>query len=539
MAIALVVFIFRPVVQQHPTPIYGPLRPLYYKTYIILPGGIYSATITDANGCSTTYSDTLTDTLNMQLQLVNFANTSCGLNNGMGNALATNGLPPINYTWSNAAITPMTNTLGPGWQYITAVDANGCTRMDSLYIDSSQAVNLQFLPADAYCDEDNGVINTIVSGQTGPITYSWSNNETTSYVDSLPAGTYWLTVTDSLGCVVSDTTTIINVGKPKLIVVDYIPPLCYGDSTGRLELSGLNGVPPYKYSFDGINFSAVAIIPNFAAGSYTIYMRDANSCESDTTVYFTPPDEIIISPSVIDTLVCYDDLSGAISFTATDGTAPYRWSRDNNSFSLLNTFSGFGIGPNTIYVLDSNNCHNEFMFDVPGPSAPLELEAEVIDVPCYKSDIGSIDIDATGGWGNYIYSWQHTSSTSTSLSNLSPGRYEASVTDYRGCRADSIMELNQLYCCDCYFPNAFTPNNDTKNDVFRAISPSTDIKEYSMSIYNRWGQCIYRTTDISGSWDGTINNEPAPIGTYFYKCKMKCLNSNDDVFLSGDLVLIR
>ena len=504
-----------------------------------LSSGIYSATVTDANGCSITFGTLLNDTLNMQLQMINFAHTTCGLNNGMGHGIATNGLPPFTYSWSNLANTPQTNTLPSGWNYLTITDANNCTRIDSLNINSSVPLSIQFSIADAYCDEDNGRINTFAAGQTGTVNYAWSNGDSTSNIDSLAAGLYVLNAIDSVGCTFTDSVNLINVGKPKLIVVQYTPPLCNGDSTGRLELSGTNGVPPYKYSFDGINFSTVAVQTNFSAGTYTIYMRDANSCESDTTIFFTPPDPIDITTSFIDTLICYQDISGPISFVGADGTAPYRWSTSESNYLAQNTFSDFGIGPHTIFVIDSNGCKNNLVFEIPGPTAPLSIESQITDVPCYQSGIGEIQVDAQGGWGDYLYSWQHTSSMDVSLYNLNPAIYYSSVVDARGCQVDSILPLQQLYCCDCYFPNAFTPNGDDNNDRFRAISPATDIKDYHLSIYNRWGARVFVTNEINGAWDGTLQGEPAPTGTYFYKCKMKCVNSKDDVFLTGDIILIR
>jgi len=504
-----------------------------------LAAGSYFATVTDANGCSATYGTNLTDTLNMQLQMIGFNHTTCGLNNGMGHGIGVTGLPPYTYSWSNMANTPQTNTLSPGWNYLTVTDANNCTRMDSLNINPSVPMTLQFSIADAYCDDDNGLINSFVTGQLGPVSYAWSNGDSTNNIDSLAAGLYVLTVTDSVGCMLTDSVNLINVGKPKLVVVQYTPPLCNGDSTGRLELSGVNGVPPYKYSFDGINFSTVAVQTNFSAGTYTIYMRDANSCESDTTIFFTPPDPIVITHSFIDTLICYQDISGPITFSGADGTAPYRWSTSESNYRVLNTFADFGVGQHTIYVIDSNGCRNSYNFEVPGPAEPLSIESITTDVPCYTSGIGEIQVDAQGGWGGYSYSWRHTGSTDVALYNLNPSIYYSSVIDARGCQVDSTLPLRQLYCCDCYFPNAFTPNGDENNDRFRAISPATDIKEYNLSIYNRWGTRVFMTNQITGAWDGTLQGEPAPTGTYFYKCKMKCINSSDDVFLTGDIILIR
>ncbi len=213
-----------------------------------VPAGAYFVTITDVNGCSAVHGVTVYDTLNMQLNLVNITHTTCGLNNGAATYSASNGVAPYTYLWSNAATTPSTNSLSSGVQYITVTDANNCTKKDTINLNPSIPITIQFLPADAYCLQNNGLINTIISGNTGPINYAWNSSQSTPLIDSLPAGNYVLTVTDSVGCVGIDSVTLINKGLPQLLVVEYIKPLCFGDSTGRLLLSGTQGVPPYKYS---------------------------------------------------------------------------------------------------------------------------------------------------------------------------------------------------------------------------------------------------------------------------------------------------
>ena len=72
-----------------------------------------------------------------------------------------------------------------------------------------------------------------------------------------------------------------------------------------------------------------------------------------------------------------------------------------------------------------------------------------------------------------------------------------------------------------YFPNAFSPNGDKINDIFRAKPGYKSIVEFHAYIYNRWGKMVYDWTDPSGGWDGTINGKPAKQGVYFLYCKAK------------------
>ena len=72
------------------------------------------------------------------------------------------------------------------------------------------------------------------------------------------------------------------------------------------------------------------------------------------------------------------------------------------------------------------------------------------------------------------------------------------------------------------FPNAFTPNNDDANDIFRPLI-ECPIDEYYLRIYNRWGALIFESVDLATGWDGTVNGEPAPIDTYIYQVEFYSL----------------
>lgn len=89
-----------------------------------------------------------------------------------------------------------------------------------------------------------------------------------------------------------------------------------------------------------------------------------------------------------------------------------------------------------------------------------------------------------------------------------PGSYQISqlVTNQYGCKDSTLKKLNVKPVMTFYIPNAFTPNNDGNNDYFKCYG--LNIKEFSMSIFNRWGQLVFYSEDIDEAWDGRLNNEP-------------------------------
>jgi gliding motility-associated-like protein len=75
--------------------------------------------------------------------------------------------------------------------------------------------------------------------------------------------------------------------------------------------------------------------------------------------------------------------------------------------------------------------------------------------------------------------------------------------------------VKQIFC-DIWVPNAFTPNGDGSNDVFRVLGNAGRMEHFGLSVYNRWGERIFHTNDRSTGWDGTYKGSKAQLGTYIY-----------------------
>ena len=504
-----------------------------------LSAGTYTVTISDVNGCSKLKSYTIYDTLNMQIGFSNIVHTTCGLNNGKANIVATSGMPPIQYLWSNGNTTFNATNLSAGAQYVTVIDGNGCTRIDTTTINNSLALAIQFLPANSFCDSANGLINTIITNGTGSLQYTWNTGQITNSIHQLEPNDYWLKVTDSLGCEAIDTVTIKDDGVPHLKVVQYIPPVCKGDKTGQLTLYGISGVAPYKYSFDGITFSATAQLSNFSAGTYTIFIRDANSCISDTIITFPEGEDIVIINTLPDSVICYHDTTAKFSVSTSSGTPPYLWSINNSPFSNNTQFTNLAQGIYTIQVVDSKNCKSSKSVTVYGPYLPLNATLKTTDIACYEELTGKLEAEISGGWQPLTFKWSHLNSLFLFLDNQKEGIYSITVTDKKGCVFVVTDTIQQTYCCNSYLPNSFTPNGDGLNDVFKAITPNTDISEYALKIYNRWGQEVFSTKEITAGWDGRIKGVDADMDSYYFIMIYKCTHSKEKLMRKGDVLLLR
>ncbi len=136
-----------------------------------------------------------------------------------------------------------------------------------------------------------------------------------------------------------------------------------------------------------------------------------------------------------------------------------------------------------------------------------------------------------------IYKW-NTGDIACCITPNREGVYKRSVRNECGQYIDTV-HVNLSLCDDCIsMANAFTPNGDGQNDVFTPII-TCPITEYTMSIYNRWGQLIYRTNDQKAGWRGTHDGVPVNNGTYLYIIEYRAQATRNGKFLKGNVTLLR
>ncbi len=138
--------------------------------------------------------------------------------------------------------------------------------------------------------------------------------------------------------------------------------------------------------------------------------------------------------------------------------------------------------------------------------------------------------------GNFdSYKWQDGSTQSRFTINKG-GDYSVNVTNFCGSAIAQISVLENK--CGIYFPTAFTPNKDGKNDLFKILHPP-DFTSYDLSVFNRWGQKVFETKDYTKGWDGTVNGQLQDTGVFVWFCKYQKTNSALHGEVSGTVVLVR
>lgn len=191
----------------------------------------------------------------------------------------------------------------------------------------------------------------MLDAQNAGGTYLWNTGATTQTIEVLAAGNFYVDYTDANGCTGTDTVEVTEVPGLSLALDGSSEPLCFGDSTGSIDL-GITGVAnPFTIMWS--NGVTTEDLSDLAAGTYEVMVSDTNGCVEELEVVIGQPDALGIDPAVTD-VACADDSDGGIRLATTGGTAPYTylWSDASTADSLV------GVGPGTysVEVLDANGC---------------------------------------------------------------------------------------------------------------------------------------------------------------------------------------
>ncbi len=338
-----------------------------------------------------------------------------------------------------------------------------------------------------------------------------------------------------------DTVTITKDPPLSFQINNITDANCYNGSDGSINFTVNNGTPPYSYTING---SACTTNPTgLNANVYTIVATDAANCTASTIININQPSDIVTTAITAD-ILCKYQYNGHVDLTTYGGIPPYQYWYDNTIKTSADTFRYMNYGNHTFYTSDAHNCIDSIVVFINQPDSLLSIQLVPKIATCINKNDGEIEAIASGGVPPYTYNWNTWPivQTSTIATNLTSGAYTGVVQDANGCVASYQTVVEQQLCCQLFLPNAFTPNNDSKNDKFHITQRGGGVILGEMRIYNRWGQEIYTShaADEDG-WDGTFKGKPCTADTYYYLITYTC---NDKGIITqkvakGDIILIR
>jgi hypothetical protein len=400
-----------------------------------LTAGSYGLTVTDAAGCIFTGSIIITQPLMLNLATSSNPVSCFGGNNGTATAVASGGVNPYFYAWSNNMFGQTINNLTVGSYTVTVTDGNLCQTTATVSV--TQPANITTTvtaPVIACGGTATGTASVLVAGGIPPLSFLWSNGQTTPTATQLTAGTYSLTVIDSRGCT-RTLPSIVLTELPALglsLEADNI--VCSAENTGSIQTLVSGGTQPYNYAWS--TGSSSSQLSGLAAGVYRLTVTDTNGCSRTDSSSISQTLPVVASASSLQ-VSCVGATDGLASVQVSSGAAPFSFSWSNGDSGQ--TIDSLPPGTYLVTVTDANECAAALSVVVQEPN-PLLLSIESSPAGCSPDNGGQLSASPMGGTPPYTYNWS-TGAQSTSITNLPLGFYQLTVTDFFGCTVVDTAEV--------------------------------------------------------------------------------------------------
>lgn len=446
-----------------------------------LTAGTHTVTVTDANGCTATDSVTVGQATQLMVMIEDTVVSCKGFNDGALVAYPSGGTGPYRYRWNSH---PFADTLQASSELfastyrVTVTDANGCTVLGVDTVTQPTAITAISSSTMTACNDDftnDGTATLVASGGNGGFSYLWNTTDSTTFVDSLITGWYYVTVTDSIGCIYEDS--VLVDAPPRIMIADTSITLvsCFGGSNGTASIVPIGGTPPYDYNWLTNPAQTAPTATGLSQGWYSVVVKDANNCYLDTTNIFVrqpfrPLDaEITAFPPR-----CKDGSDGRLGISpAIGGTAGYTyvWSTGDSTFNVF----GVPSGNYNVTITDAKGCI--FIKDtiIENPER-FYFDVNTIPVTCFDGSDGQIIVNnAFGGAGApFAYGFNNgLFQTDSTFINLPPTDMHVAVRDGNGCEQDTIVTIHnaielfidagsdkQIYLGDSAVINALVNTSD-------------------------------------------------------------------------------
>jgi len=400
-----------------------------------LSSGSYSVQITDNNGCTITHSETLIDaggTLAITSAVI--SDEICGNAQGAIDVTIAGGTAPLTYSWSNGITVEDASGLIAGTYDLTVSDVNGCSISQSFTVSSNTGTLAldSVTVVDESCGNGGGGIDLHITGGSTPVTYSWTNGETTEDLTGLTAGTYSVDVVDDFGCEVSTTVNVINNTGGFVAEVTSVTDENCGDSSGSIDVTVTGGMSPYDFLWS--NSAVTEDVSGLAAGNYSVTVTDGVGCMAilDTVVGNTTTG-LALSGAIVQNENCGDG-TGFIDLSLTGGATPYTflWSNGESTEDI----AGLSAGVYTCVITDAGGCVINYSGTVVNSGGGLVV-TEVLEDELCDNDGGSVTVTVVGGISPYTFSW--TGASGQTCCEYTLDMFDAS-TSWNGASVEVVID---------------------------------------------------------------------------------------------------
>jgi gliding motility-associated-like protein len=414
------------------------------------------------------------------------------------------------YTWQDGT-TGNTYEVTQEGGYVIRVDNMGCIRTDSIYVTYQDAPGFELGEDIQACENDIVDLSTDVMADD----YSWNTGDNTPSISVSNSGTYTLLI--QVGECFLEDSILVNFNEYPVVNLGNDTMIC--DRESLLLDAGASGL--WQDGTMDVTYNVTT------EGEYKVTLNNNGCITADSIVVgIIPLPDVEIGESI--TNACDGDV---VSLSLPIGTAEYQWDDGTNDDIRNVVTSG-------LYWLEAleNGCTNRDSVTITFFDNPL-IELGRDTSAC--DDVGVL-LQPTKSEG--IITWPD-GSTGNSFQVNDAGWVRATINN-NGCETmDSVfVTLRECNYFDAYIPNAFSPNEDGNNDNFLPVfQDGITVTEYKMVIFDRWGNKVFTSTDLSEPWDGRLNSTQTPSGVYVYVIEVSFIDdrTSGTEIISGDVAVIR
>lgn len=503
---------------------------------------IYTVTGTDVNGCINT--DQVLVTVN-PLPVVNAGPDQdvC-----QGTVVTLSGGGASTYSWNNGVVngTPFTQAVGTVTYTVTGTDANGCINTDQadITVNPTPVVN-------AGLDQIICIGTSVTLSGSGTATYSWNNGITNNVAFNPSVGTVTYTVTGTSveGCVTTDDV-VVTVNPLPVVFAGNDVVVCDGST---VTLTG-SGASTYTWN-NGVS-NGTPFTPSVGTTTYTVTGTSAAGCLNTDQV------DVIVNPLPVVSF-SPDVTSGCAPLTVnltntTPNSADCLWTISNGTVltgcgTVPVTFTQGGCYDVTLTTTSNNGCVGTL-------TSTNLICVEALPIASFSPSSNTVTTinteviftNETIGATSYYWSFGDGTQPSTDINpthvypDTESGNYLVTLIAYTplGCTDTTLAYINVVEELIFYVPNTFTPDVDNFNPVFQPVFTSGfDPYDFTLLIYNRWGEIIFESHDASVGWNGTYGSngeiQMCQDGTYTWKIEFKTKLNDERKMIVGHVNLLR
>jgi gliding motility-associated-like protein len=418
-----------------------------------LPAGTYAVVVSDANGCSASLTETLTD-IDAIVLSVSGNDVNCfGGSDGTIDLQAAGGTGVFSFAWSgpngySSAVEDPANVPAGDFN-VVVTDNAGCQATTGITLSQpASALEVSISPPANICfDANDGTTTASAIGGTPPYQYNWSSGHSAPTATGLSAGIFQITVTDARGCQDMKQVEIVQQG-PLTLTLEQSAATCNNGSNGSATVASVfEGANPVPLSDLSIIWDWQAqttpTATNLTAGeTYHVTITNNLGCTATAGITIGNPAPVEVNILTSEDVKCAGGSDGSATVSGTGGTLPYNylWSI-NAGGQTTATAIGLPSGTFTVTITDAGGCTATANLSLDEPSA-IQVSFSNKKVQCFGGSDGSATAFPEGGTSPYNLSWSN-GQTGAQATNLPPGMVTLTVTDANGCERSDSTEILQ------------------------------------------------------------------------------------------------